>query len=81
MNKEGGRSANKFRKSHIRKFADLHFLKRFTDFPQMWQFADNIFFADLKLSQIHNIYPYKYKLRMLSFKFKDDFMDELHGLL
>jgi hypothetical protein len=34
LNTRGGRSANKFRKSQIRKFVI------FADLPQVWQFAD-----------------------------------------
>ncbi len=38
-NIKGGRSASKFRKSQICKFAVLNFF-RFLDLPQMWKFAD-----------------------------------------
>ncbi len=51
-----------------------------------------LFSADLKFLQIHNFIPYKYKLKMLSFKFStskkfrmifgfwDSFVTEIHGL-
>jgi flagellar motor switch protein FliM len=42
------RFANKFRKSQIRKFADLN--TRFADFPQMWHFADLRTFPHCKYS-------------------------------
>jgi hypothetical protein len=32
-----------------------------------------LFLADIKLPQIHNFHPDKNKLKMLSFKFMDDF--------
>jgi hypothetical protein len=65
----------------FRKFADLFFV-RFENLSKMWQFA-NLRFADLRTKffgglktftnpQMHNFYPNKYKLKMLSFKFKDD---------
>ncbi len=41
--------------------------------------GDPIIFCGLKPSatpQLQNFYPYKYKLKMLSFKLKDDIMDE-----
>jgi hypothetical protein len=37
---KNGRSANKFRKSQIRKFADLNHFVRFADLPQIWHCAD-----------------------------------------
>ncbi len=62
------------------KFADSNF-EGFADLPQMWhiaglRFADPIIFFELKTSanpHIYNFSPYKYKFKMLSFKFKDDF--------
>jgi hypothetical protein len=66
---KGRRSANKFRRSQIRKFAGLISF-RFADLPQLWQFAICGFcdlriqlFCGLKTSanpQLHN-YSLKYK--------------------
>jgi hypothetical protein len=72
--------------SENRKSANLRTLIffRFADLPQMLQFADlrpNIFaicgpnyFGGLKTSAntVHTFSPHKYKLKIVSFKFKDD---------
>ncbi len=58
------------------QFADLRFADlRFLLFAGL-RFAGSIIFCGLTTCanpQIHNVYPYKYKLRMLSFKVKNDF--------
>ncbi len=68
-------------------FADYIFFAK-----QICNLRIQLIFGDLNLSQtrnyikpfanpqLHNFYPYKYKHKMLSFNFKDDIMDELHGI-
>ncbi len=88
---KGGRSTNKSRKFA----ADLIFLPQMWHFVDL-RFADHIFFAicgfaifgpslfaDMKLLQIHNFSPYTHKLKMLSYKFKEDdfwFLGQLRGI-
>jgi hypothetical protein len=58
------------------QFADLRIADHiFLGFADL-QFADSIFFCGIKTSanpQIHSFYSYKYKPKVLSFKFKDGF--------
>jgi hypothetical protein len=73
------RKYSRFHKSQIHKFADCIFLDLRTfrtcgnlQICDLW----NQFFGGLKTSanpQKHNFFPEKYKLKMLSFKFKDEF--------
>ncbi len=81
----------KFRKSSIRKlrtyklFFDLRTFRKCGNLRTMYflRFAYPIIFAN---PQIHKFSPYKNKLKMLSFKFKDDFWlleqfwDDLTGI-
>ncbi len=76
------------KRSSNRKPANLRLqFFRFADLMQLWQCADlrtiyfaicgfaicgPNFFADLKLPQKHDFYPYIFKLKMLSFKSKDE---------
>jgi hypothetical protein len=48
VNNRGGRSANKFRKSQIRKLVDLHTYSASVAISDL-RFGDPNFFADLKL--------------------------------
>ncbi len=63
---KGGRSANRFRKSQIRKFSDSNNFVRFADLQQIWhcaalRIADPIFFVIFGLNtsaspQIHTFF-------------------------
>ncbi len=75
FNSKDGQFANKFRKSQIRKFADLNLsdlgpstivaIRRFLFCDlRIYTLRTPLFFADLKFRQIHNFYPYIYKLKI-----------------
>ncbi len=60
----------------ICRFADLRFANHIFLWFADLLFADPVIFCGHKTSakpQIHKFYPYRFQLKMLSFKFKDDF--------
>jgi len=77
---KGGQSANKCRKSQIRKFANSQIrgfnIFKLVDLAKIWQFADHIFFAICVKTSVDPQYflSLKYKLKMLSYKFIDDLL-------